>query len=101
MLATALPQLGFDTIGNATLICYDQAPLLAADPWITDQAYFGSCGHSHVIPHEQLNACLRCPNVFFSHGPQHLLAPAQMRLTVARAGVKELVGRFRRYDLPP
>jgi len=27
-------EIGFDTIGNATLIVYDGRPLLATDPWI-------------------------------------------------------------------
>ena len=27
-------ELGFETIGNATLICYDRTPVLVTDPWI-------------------------------------------------------------------
>ena len=27
-------QLGFDTIGNATVIAYDRRPVLATDPWV-------------------------------------------------------------------
>lgn len=33
--------LGFDTIGNATLICYDRGPVLVTDPWVRGSAYFG------------------------------------------------------------
>src|SRR4051794_31492460 len=36
------PELGFDTIGNATLIAYDGGPVLATDPWLDGPAYFGS-----------------------------------------------------------
>lgn len=65
--------LGFDTIGNATLIFYDRRPLLATDPWITGSAYFGSWGLSHEIPPEQLAAIAACRFVWFSHGhPDHL-----------------------------
>ena len=37
-------QLGFETIGNATLIAFDEGPVLATDPWISGSAYFGSWG---------------------------------------------------------
>jgi hypothetical protein len=45
--------LGFETIGNATLIAYDQGPVLVTDPWIEGSAYFGSWSLSHTIPAEQ------------------------------------------------
>lgn len=65
--------LGFETIGNATIIVYDHQPLLATDPWITEHAYFGSWGHSHEIPQEQLQAIRECKFLWFSHGhPDHL-----------------------------
>lgn len=65
--------LGFDTIGNATLICYDKKPVLVNDPWINGSAYFGSWGYSHEIPTEQLEAIEKCPYVWFSHGhPDHM-----------------------------
>ena len=35
-------ELGFETIGNATLIAFDNGPVLATDPWIAGSAYFGS-----------------------------------------------------------
>jgi hypothetical protein len=66
-------EVGFDTIGNATLIVYDRGPLLAADPWIMGPAYFGSWSLSHEIPPEQLEAVGQAPYVWFSHGhPDHL-----------------------------
>ena len=42
--------LAFETIGNATLICYDKVPVLITDPWINGSPYFGSWQHSHEIP---------------------------------------------------
>lgn len=64
--------IGFDTIGNATLICYDGRPVLATDPWIEGSAYFGSWGMSHVVPEAQRQAVLDCPYIWFSHGhPDH------------------------------
>jgi hypothetical protein len=65
--------LGFETIGNATLIAYDGPPILATDPWITGSAYFGSWSLSHAIPEEQRDAVLSARYVWFSHGhPDHL-----------------------------
>jgi len=64
---------GFETIGNATLICYDRRPILATDPWVKGSAYFGSWVLSHEVPAAQLEAVSRCPYVWFSHGhPDHL-----------------------------
>src|SRR5918992_5062368 len=66
-------QLGFDTIGNATLIAYDGRPVLACDPWIAGPAYFGSWALSHEIPPQQMEAIRSCDYVWFSHGhPDHL-----------------------------
>ena len=62
--------LGFETIGNATLIAYDGVPILATDPWISGQAYFGSWGHSHQIPTAQSEAVKRCKFLWFSHAHQ-------------------------------
>lgn len=65
--------LGFDTIGNATMICYDRVPVLVTDPWVKGSAYFGSWGLSHEIPEEQLKAINQCEYVWYSHGhPDHL-----------------------------
>ena len=46
--------IGFQTIGNATLICYDNNPILVTDPWIKGSAYFGSWILSHEIPEQQM-----------------------------------------------
>jgi L-ascorbate metabolism protein UlaG (beta-lactamase superfamily) len=65
--------LGFETIGNAVLICHDGGPLLVTDPWIEGDAYFGSWTFSHEIPDEQLAAIRACPYVWVSHGhPDHM-----------------------------
>lgn len=68
-------ECGFDTIGNATLICYDRGPVLCTDPWVCGTAYFGSWALSHEIPAEQRNAIRHCQFVWFSHAhPDHLNA---------------------------
>lgn len=65
--------LGFETIGNATLICHDRGPVLVTDPWIDGSAYFGSWTFSHEIPQRQLDDILDCRFVWISHGhPDHL-----------------------------
>ncbi len=73
--------LGFETIGNATLICHDGAPVLATDPWIAGSAYFGSWGLSHAIPDEQRASIRACRFVWISHGhPDHLSAESLAEL---------------------
>lgn len=68
-------EIGFETIGNATVICHDQRPILVTDPWIGGGAYFGSWTLSHEIPSEQLEAIKACEYVWLSHGhPDHLSA---------------------------
>ncbi|HMA72835.1 MAG TPA: hypothetical protein VKP67_15315 [Xanthobacteraceae bacterium] len=65
--------LGFETIGNATIIVHDGKPVLATDPWIEGEAYFGSWTFSHEIPEEQKESMRRAEYVWFSHGhPDHL-----------------------------
>lgn len=68
-------ELGFETIGNATLICHDGGPVLVTDPWLDGGAYFGSWTLSHEIPEQQREHIRRCPYVWLSHGhPDHLSA---------------------------
>ena len=65
--------LGFDTVGNGTLVAYDSGPVLVTDPWVVGHAYFGSWGLSHEIPKEQLEKIRLAPYVWVSHGhPDHL-----------------------------
>lgn len=66
-------QVGFETVGNATLILHDGSPILVTDPWFAGAAYFGSWGLAHEIPAEQIEAIRRCQYVWVSHGhPDHL-----------------------------
>ena len=65
-------ELGFETIGNAVLVCHDRRPVLVTDPWLTGGAYFGSWGLSHEVPEEILAGIKQCPYVWISHGhPDH------------------------------
>jgi hypothetical protein len=65
--------LGFETIGSATLICFDEKPILATDPWISKHAYFGSWCHDYEIPRTQIDHIRECPFIWISHGhPDHL-----------------------------
>src|SRR5262249_18724381 len=61
--------IGFETVGNATAICFDDRPVLVTDPWIAGDAYFGSWGLSHEIPREQLDHIRMCDFVWLSPGP--------------------------------
>ena len=70
-----MSNLKFETIGNATVICYDQKPVLVTDPWFKGNPYFGSWGLSHEIPPEQLEAIKNCDYVWLSHGHQDHLMP--------------------------
>ena len=54
-------EIGFETIGNATLVCHDRSPVLVTDPWLTGGAYFGSWELSHAIPEETMAAIKHCP----------------------------------------
>lgn len=64
---------GFQTIGNATLICHDKGPILVTDPWLDGNAYFGSWTLSHQIPVEQRRDIDESKFVWLSHGhPDHL-----------------------------
>jgi hypothetical protein len=67
--------LGVSTVGNATLIAYDDKPILATDPWFGDEnpAYFGSWGLSHRIPPDCKADIRNAKYIWFSHGhPDHL-----------------------------
>jgi len=65
--------IGFETIGNATLTVFDGAPVLSTDPWIDGKPYFGSWGHSHSIPSEQITNVINSKYIWLSHGhPDHI-----------------------------
>ena len=42
--------VGFETIGNATLIAFDKKSILVTDPWLTRHAFFGSFVRTNEIP---------------------------------------------------
>jgi hypothetical protein len=93
-------QLGFDTIGNATLIAYDRRPVLGTDPWIAGAPYFGSWGMSHEIPPEQMAAIKSADYIWFSHGhPDHLNAESLALLRDRRILLPAHVGGRIRKDL--
>lgn len=86
-------EVGFETIGNATVILHDGRPLLATDPWIAGPAYFGSWGLSHQIPPEQLEAIQKCEYVWISHGhPDHLSGDSLKLLASKKVLVPDHVG---------
>jgi hypothetical protein len=92
--------LGFETIGNATLVVHDSGPLLATDPWITGPAYFGSWTRSHAIPDEQRSAIEACRYLWLSHGhPDHLSADSIDGLRHATLLLPDHVGGRIRRDL--
>lgn len=65
--------LGFDTIGNGTLIAYDSGPVLVTDPWLGGNIYYGAWQMSHEIPVEQMEAIGSASYAWVSHGhPDHL-----------------------------
>ena len=86
-------ELGFETIGNATLIAHDNNPVLVTDPWITGGAYFGSWGLSHEIPPEQLEAIKNVKYVWLSHGhPDHLSSDSLAQLKNKKILLPDHVG---------
>ena len=86
-------ELGFETIGNATVIVHDRVPVLATDPWLRGAAYFGSWVLGHEIPPQQLEAALACPYVWISHAhPDHLSAESLELLRAATLLLPDHVG---------
>ena len=69
--------LGFETIGNACIIVHDKGPVLATDPWLIGEAYFGSWRLSHEVPREQQENVKASRYLWISHGhPDHLSLPS-------------------------
>ncbi len=65
--------LGFETIGNATITCFDEVPILTTDPWLKGKPYFGSWSHSYKIPETQYKNILASKFIWLSHGhPDHI-----------------------------
>jgi len=92
--------VGFETIGNATIIAYDDVPILATDPWINGEAYFGSWGLSYQIPSEQMAAIRDCRFYWMSHGhPDHLNLGSLTELSQKEVLLAEHRGSRIRNDL--
>jgi hypothetical protein len=93
-------ELGFETIGNATVVVHDGGPVLATDPWIDGAAYFGSWTRSHVVPEEQRQAIAACPYLWLSHGhPDHLSGESLEQLRGATLLLPDHFGGRIRDDL--
>ncbi|MCP3136356.1 MBL fold metallo-hydrolase [Pyxidicoccus xibeiensis] len=93
-------ELGFETIGNATLICHDDGPVLVTDPWTDGGAYFGSWTLSHEVPEAQRDAIQRCQYVWLSHGhPDHLSVESLEKLRSSTLLVPNHFGNRIRDDL--
>jgi len=73
-------ELGFETIGNATVVVHDREPVLATDPWVEGSAYFGSWGLSHPVPPAQAASIRAATAIWFSHGHPDHLNPASLPL---------------------
>jgi hypothetical protein len=72
----------FETIGSATVIAYDDRPVLTTDAWINKDAYFGSWTQDYDIPAAQMQAIREAKYHWFSHGhPDHLNAASLPMLT--------------------
>ena len=85
--------IGFETIGNATVICYDRKPVLITDPWLEGNPYFGSWALSYEIPEEQMEAAKQCEYVWVSHGhPDHLSVRSLRLLKDAKILIPDHVG---------
>jgi hypothetical protein len=94
--------LGVSTTGNATLIAYDDAPILATDPWFGDEnpAYFGSWGLSHRIPPQCKRDIFDAKYIWFSHGhPDHLNADSLRQLRGKHILLADHVGGRIAHDL--
>ncbi len=90
------------TIGNATLIAYDDNPVLVTDPWLGDEnpAYFGSWGLSHRIPPEIRKDMMETEYVYCSHGhPDHLDGPSLENFKGKKILLADHVGRRIQKDL--
>jgi len=86
-------EVGFDTIGNATVIAYDRVPVLVTDPWLKGSAYFGSWTYSHEVPEEQMVAAASCQYAWVSHGhPDHLSAESLRTLKAKTLLLPDHVG---------
>jgi hypothetical protein len=73
-MQTALDNLRFETLGNATIQLMDgDRPVLATDPWLTGTCYFGSWALDHPLTDRQIANVRNSEYIWNSHGhPDHL-----------------------------
>jgi hypothetical protein len=71
-------QFRFETLGNATLVFYeDGRPVLATDPWLTGRCYSGSWALDRKLTDQELQAVLDAEYIWISHGhPDHFHIPS-------------------------
>ena len=92
--------IGFETIGNATIICHDGKPILATDPQLTGSAYFGSWGLSYNIPEELWENLKKCEYIWLSHGhPDHISIESLDKLRDKKILLANHVGNRLQNDL--
>ena len=92
--------IGFETIGNATIICHDGKPILATDPWLTGSAYFGSWGLPYNIPEELWENLKKFENICLSHGhPDHISIESLDKLRDKKILLANHVGNRLQNDL--
>ena len=61
-----MQKIGLQTIGNATLIAYDNFPIISTDTWLNyHEAYFGSWSLKFNIPKEIEKDIFNCEYIFF------------------------------------
>jgi hypothetical protein len=90
----------FETVGNAIVIAYDGNPVLTTDPWINQDAYFGSWAHDYEVPPLQLAAIRDAEYHWFSHGhPDHLNVASLPMLTKGQFLLSDHYGSRIRRDL--
>ena len=68
------PELGFETLGNASVMVFDGGrPVLATDPWLVGTCYFGSWALDHAMTPGQIRDFQDADFIWISHGhPDHL-----------------------------
>ena len=90
----------FETAGNAIVIAYDDKPILTTDPWINEDAYFGSWTHDYEIPPAQMAAIRDAEYHWFSHGhPDHLNVASLPALTNGQFLLSDHYGSRIQWDL--
>jgi hypothetical protein len=92
--------IGFETVGNATLIAHDDVPVLVTDPWFTGEPYFGSWTMKYDIPAAPVEHIRQCRYVWLSHGhPDHANAASLELLSGKTFLVPDHAGHRMRREL--